>query len=359
MFPLQAADAPKKGNLLKTRKNTLVYPFIINFMRSLSEDSLSVASSDSGIPPRSMIDVTYQQTGNDMFADIRIFSFTLILSVEYLMKIAEFFSNPADQQTSVAPVGHKSVKNTNNAVTPKPSRTSRSSQSVEATNPSSQITLNLKVEQPDIILVEHMDNIDSKAMILNSEIVVKLRMSGEHQVINGVIKDLQLYTCNYNPAKRAETKGNVLHPVTISLAGSTPVGKGLHLELLVEEVLLRVSPATIELLNSVLVTMSKSPTSDEAEEEEQFNFASLWEQKSFRESDFWFLKGDDALEATEDSIVGQPVPKTILQELCIISMPSIVITLEAGVANKTLPFLLFETSLKGCAKNWASQLGKF
>ncbi|KAH1006005.1 hypothetical protein HUJ04_006891 [Dendroctonus ponderosae] len=315
--------------------------------RSLSEDSLSVASSDSGIPPRSMIDVTYQQTGNDMFADIRIFSFTLILSVEYLMKIAEFFSNPADQQTSVAPVGHKSVKNTNNAVTPKPSRTSRSSQSVEATNPSSQITLNLKVEQPDIILVEHMDNIDSKAMILNSEIVVKLRMSGEHQVINGVIKDLQLYTCNYNPAKRAETKGNVLHPVTISLAGSTPVGKGLHLELLVEEVLLRVSPATIELLNSVLVTMSKSPTSDEAEEEEQFNFASLWEQKSFRESDFWFLKGDDALEATEDSIVGQPVPKTILQELCIISMPSIVITLEAGVANKTLPFLLFETSLKG------------
>lgn len=62
-----------------------------------------------------MIDVTYQQTGNDMFADIRIFSFTLILSVEYLMKIAEFFSNPVDKQTSVAPAGHKTVKNTNNA----------------------------------------------------------------------------------------------------------------------------------------------------------------------------------------------------------------------------------------------------
>lgn len=91
-------------------------------------------------------------------------------------------------------------------VSPKPSRTSRSSQTAEATNPASQITLNLKVEQPDIILVEHMDNIDSKAMILNSEIVVKLRMSGQHQVINGLIKDLQLYTCNYNPAKRAETK---------------------------------------------------------------------------------------------------------------------------------------------------------
>lgn len=105
------------------------------------------------------------------------------------------------------------------------------------------------------------------------------------------------------------------------------------------------------------MTLSKSPTSDEAEEEEQFNFASLWEQKSFRENDFWFLKGDEAVEATEDAIVEQSV--SILQEICIISMPSIVITLEAGVANKTLPFLLFETSLKGCAKNWSSQLGKF
>lgn len=68
--------------------------------RSVSEDSTSIASSDSVVPPRSMIDVTYQQTGNDMFADVRVFSFTVILSVEYLLKIAEFFSDPTDKTTS-------------------------------------------------------------------------------------------------------------------------------------------------------------------------------------------------------------------------------------------------------------------
>lgn len=68
------------------------------------------------------------------------------------------------------------------------------------------MTLNLKVEQPDIILVENMDSIDTNAMILNSEIVIKLRTNGDHQVINGLIKDLQLYTCSYNPARRLETK---------------------------------------------------------------------------------------------------------------------------------------------------------
>lgn len=71
------------------------------------------------------------------------------------------------------------------------------------------MTLNLKVERPDIILVEHMDNIDTKAMMLNSEIVIKLRTNGNHQVINGEIKDLQLYTCNYNPATRAETRVSI------------------------------------------------------------------------------------------------------------------------------------------------------
>lgn len=62
---------------------------------------------------------------------------------------------------------------------------------------------------------------------------MKLRTSGKHQVINGIIKDLQLYTCNYNPARRAETRSDILHPLTISLAGSTPEHKGLHVEVII------------------------------------------------------------------------------------------------------------------------------
>lgn len=55
-------------------------------------------------------------------------------------------------------------------------------------------------------------------------------MAGEHQVINGVMKELCMYKCNFNPVLRADTRYNILHPVTISLAGSTPEGKGLHIE---------------------------------------------------------------------------------------------------------------------------------
>lgn len=62
--------------------------------------------------------------------------------------------------------------------------------------------------------------------------MVKLRLIGDHQVINGTVKDIQLYTCAYNPSRRVETKGTVLHPLSISIAGSTPENKGLHIEVI-------------------------------------------------------------------------------------------------------------------------------
>nr|XP_023025019.1 vacuolar protein sorting-associated protein 13-like [Leptinotarsa decemlineata] len=45
-----------------------------------------------------------------------------------------------------------------------------------------------------------------------------------------------------------------------------------------------------------------------------------------------------------------------LQEVCIISFPSVIVTIEAGVGNKTLPILMLEMGFRGCVRNWTSQL---
>lgn len=45
-----------------------------------------------------------------------------------------------------------------------------------------------------------------------------------------------------------------------------------------------------------------------------------------------------------------------LKELCIVAMPSFVLTLEAGVGNKTLPMLLLESSFHGSVNDWSSQM---
>ena len=45
-----------------------------------------------------------------------------------------------------------------------------------------------------------------------------------------------------------------------------------------------------------------------------------------------------------------------LNEVCILNAPTIVVTIEAGVGNKTIPMLLLESHIQGQIKNWSSQV---
>lgn len=46
------------------------------------------------------------------------------------------------------------------------------------------------------------------------------------------------------------------------------------------------------------------------------------------------------------------------KELCILTVPLIVITLEAGVGNKTMPLLLIESGFEGNVNDWSTQVSK-
>lgn len=95
---------------------------------------------------------------------MRIYSFTLILSVDYLLKVAEFFTDTATPPETVpAATSATTLKTTD-------SKTQSQKANVETEENPVQMTVNLKVEMPDIVLVEHMDNIDTNAMILNVSI---------------------------------------------------------------------------------------------------------------------------------------------------------------------------------------------
>lgn len=155
---------------------------------------------------RSMLDVTVRQSPNDTFADVRVFSFSIIVSLDYLMKIKDFF----DVETAGKTAGKSATAAI--AVAQPASRgygetaVSRKRQPLQPTTASKpkMLTVNLHVEKPDIILLEDMDDINSNCIVLNTELLLKVRIMGEHQVITGSIKDLSLLTGIYNPAKRAD-----------------------------------------------------------------------------------------------------------------------------------------------------------
>lgn len=50
----------------------------------------------------------------------------------------------------------------------------------------------------------------------------------------------------------------------------------------------------------------------------------------------------------------EPVPPT--GEICMLTAPSIVITMEAGVGNQTLPMILVDIGFQGSVLDWSTQV---
>ncbi|KAJ8665252.1 hypothetical protein QAD02_006914 [Eretmocerus hayati] len=308
-----------------------------------SLENLSLDDTDSK-PVRSMLDVTVKQTPKDMFVDVRVFSFSIIVSLDYLMKIKDFFNNGVPPQQAAQKSG------TETAIKKKVN---------QPTAPQSEMmmTINLHLEKPDIILLEDMDDIDSNCIILNTELLMKIRTMGEHQVITGSIKDLSILTGIYNPKKRSDFLYQVLRPTTVSIAGSTPEGKGLHVDICSTDIHISVSPGVIEILNRVVQTITKANEEEDELKKLELNHEGLWTASPFKEPDYWFLKAEVAVEASEDLQLSDDedtVVPTYKPELAIVSMPTILFTLEAGVGNKTLPMLLLHLGFQTNAIDWSS-----
>lgn len=91
--------------------------------------------------------------------DLKVYSFNLILNMDFLMALSEFFAKamPATKSTT------KQI----DVKQEKPLVNTRSSTIAGGEARTTNMTVHIKIEQPDIILVENMNSVDTKAMILN------------------------------------------------------------------------------------------------------------------------------------------------------------------------------------------------
>ncbi|XP_077266001.1 vacuolar protein sorting 13C isoform X2 [Temnothorax americanus] len=336
----------REGSLVRIMERTGSAPFSGS---SPNEDHI-----DKEHTARSMLDVTVRQSPNDTFADVRVFSFSIIVSLDYLMKIKDFFDVAVANKTA------RTSSSRNDAVMPKKKPVQQQSTALTP----KMLTVNLHVEKPDIILLEDMDDINSNCIVLNTELLLKVRIMGEHQVIAGSIKDLSLLTGIYNPVKRADWIYQVLRPCSISVAGSTPEGKGLHLEVCCTDIHVSVSPGVIEILTKVIHTVTRKEEEDKERVKLEPTYEGLWIVTPFEENTYWFLKTEVAMEALEEFITYPDDERAVAAataavaykpELAIVSAPTILFTLEAGVGNKTLPMLLLHVSFQSTVNDWSTK----
>lgn len=187
-----------------------------------------------------------------------------------------------------------------------------------------------------------------------NEISAKVRLHDDKQRIQGEIKNFSLYLSEFNPQRRNQTKHYVLHPCSINLNGSTPEDKGLHVGLIVSKIKICVSPATIELMNNIMATMTQQENSQSEIEKLPPDYSDLWIPKKFDDDDFWFIRAEDGEDAL--SFVSQLSEKVAKEEKCIIEVPSIAIIIENGIGVHTIPMLFIETSMDAQVNNWSSEI---
>lgn len=66
------------------------------------------------------------------------------------------------------------------------------------------------------------------------------------------------------------------------------------------------------------------------------------------------------LESDKSSLQkNEELPILNKSENCLISIPSIVFTIEAGIGTKTMPMLLTECTFNGSINNWSSKVSLY
>ncbi|KAF6206535.1 hypothetical protein GE061_017769 [Apolygus lucorum] len=317
----------------------------------------SLVNTKNVAPSRNVLDVVYQKTDKATFANVRISSFILILNVEYLSLIASVFQSPVESVPTAAPL---------KKIPPAPvaPHVSGKMSTVTLSKPPEPqagniLNFNFKCEQPDIILVEHMDDIDTNALILHAEIEVKGRFQDEKQFISGSILDLQLFSCCFNPIKRKKTKVPVLRPFSVILAGSTPDKPGLNLDICTTPINLSVSPGTISLLSNISSAMAVQKDINESMSVQEIDRSKMWDVTDVKDSDYYFLQtrvADEALLALETTSTDpyEAFEEEEKLDTCSLTVPSVIITLESGQGKNTVPLFKLESKIQASIRQWST-----
>lgn len=135
---------------------------LTRFMNRRETKNLDSIDVDSVV--RSMLDIVFNQSKDDMFAEVKVSGFDLILSLDFLLKISSFFQVQAAASTTSI---QSSKINENRSPVHQAVVVVKPPTPTAPAEPAKRMTIILNVEQPEIILVEAMDDINCHALILN------------------------------------------------------------------------------------------------------------------------------------------------------------------------------------------------
>lgn len=223
-------------------------------------------------------------------------------------------------------------------------------------------TVQLEMDKPDIVLVADIDNPQSACIIMKGSIHQKLRQVGTTQTMMVVMDDLRMFTSYVDKFQSEHVRSEILKPTEISLNSTFTVENGQHMEINFSPIEIHVTPGAVEILSKSLGSLSAPSAEQKAELEAEQDNHEVWNIMPLEKIKLWFLETPtvpvalEAMETMETAPPQEACQAARKDEQALITAKSLVITLEQGTENRTVPMLLWKASLEAEVLDWSSEM---
>ncbi|XP_024911459.1 vacuolar protein sorting-associated protein 13C [Cynoglossus semilaevis] len=292
----------------------------------------------------SMIEVQYRQDSSEREVTAVLQKLYVCASVEFLMAVAEFFLQAVPQSSAPAAAVATSDR--------LPLRQTAEPRSDTKTGAQLKTRVRAVVVDPEVMFVASLMKADAPALVavFQSEITLQLDDDGS-QSMKAELRDLSVLACPLIRNQMDKAVTTVLRPCSVTLETKTKPNQPLSGSVLVEEIIVKVSPFIINTVMTITAAMTPKPPEEQSPD--TAGVVNLWSVKNIYDCNFWFLGVEQAMEITES--YKEPDERN-RGESFNAEVKVIQVTLESGLGHQTVPLLLAESSFTGAAKNWSSML---
>ncbi|KAL3998071.1 N-terminal region of Chorein a TM vesicle-mediated sorter family protein [Acanthocheilonema viteae] len=232
---------------------------------------------------------------------------------------------------------------------------------VEAIPSKGTVTMNCIMNEAEIILVDDtVSPENSQALILSFNVDLKANPDSEKQVMVGGIKNLQIISTYSLESKRDQNPYQVLKRTDIDIqlkAEQKTMSENFVIN--IGQLYLKISPAIIRLLSTVSSNFLSAANAKEdsftARKAVLKKYPNYWEKRKIDRNKHWWFNVVE--EKQDDFEYAEDVAGTVSHEQQgTITMESLIVTLEAGVGNRTVPMVLLESSMMITVSHWSMLL---
>lgn len=296
-----------------------------------------------------MIDVNFTQNSTaDKDITIKVTNLHICVCLDFLMTLADFFTKsladaPPPPGKTTAIQGKEPAKSSKPLPAPAPVR------------PTSSMLVMVTISVPEIVMIEDQSNLETNALVLYSDIKFKMQSTPDTTTMSADVRDLQIVSTTFNKKEIGGTQ--ILNSCEIAFHSSAPFNESQHMQIQTSDLVFNISPATIRTMTAIASGLSVQP-SEESKDEDSKIPENLWNIKPLQECDFWYLK---SVSGENDSLSADGTEETDAEtvargEQLLMNIPTLVMKLEGGVGQRTVPLLIVESAFDGEVKDWSSKL---